>query len=192
MGNANRRVKTCRERLKMQNNQPTEPMPGGGQQAGTDQDGYDIFVAQGIKLASAASQKLKGNASIDILGNTLFEIVTKIEAEGEKNGVAFDQAVLLHGSNEILAHLIEMSGVDISEEQVKAVVGIAVGKYLNNAVKTGKMTTEEVQQLAQQAQQAQQGGGAPQPGAAPQPAATPQPGASAGLAAPQSGGMPNV
>jgi hypothetical protein len=176
----------------MQNNQPTEPMPGGGQQAGTDQDGYDIFVAQGIKLASAASQKLKGNASIDILGNTLFEIVTKIEAEGEKNGVAFDQAVLLHGSNEILAHLIEMSGVDISEEQVKAVVGIAVGKYLNNAVKTGKMTTEEVQQLAQQAQQAQQGGGAPQPGAAPQPAATPQPGASAGLAAPQSGGMPNV
>jgi hypothetical protein len=125
-----------------------------------DQDAYDIFVAQGIKLASAVSEKLQGSASIDVLGNALFEIVNKIETEGAKNGVRFDLPVLLHGSNEILGHLIDMSQVDISEEQVKAVVGIAVGKYLDNAIKTGKMTQDQVIQLSEAANQnmPQQGG----------------------------------
>jgi hypothetical protein len=132
----------------------------GSDKVNPDQDAYDIFVAQGIKLASAVSEKLQGSASIDVLGNALFEIVNKIETEGEKNGVKFDLSVLLHGSNEILGHLIDMSQVEISEEQVKAVVGIAVGKYLNNAVKTGKMTPDQVVQLSEAAKQnmPQQGG----------------------------------
>jgi len=151
------------------------------------QDLYDIFVAQGIKLAATVGPKLVGKASPELIGSALFDIVKKIETEGEKNGVKFDPAVILHGSKEILSHLINISQVDINEEQVKAVVGVAVGKYLNDAVKTGKMTEQEVAQLAQAAQAGQ--GAGPEQGISP-PTPTDQP--TPGIAAPQGGGMPNV
>jgi hypothetical protein len=133
--------------------------------ANPDQDLYDIFVSQGIRLAGAAAEKLKGKTSIDLLGNALFEIVNRIETEGEKNGIGFNIAVILHGSNEILGHLIRFSKVQINEEQIKAVIGIATGKYLENAVKTGKMSQEQVQQLARTAQQS---AGGRQPAASPE------------------------
>lgn len=118
-----------------------------------DQDGYDIFVAQGFKIISKIAKTLEGKASIDQLGNTLFEIVDRIESEGQKSGVDFGLDVILHGSNEILGRMIEVAGVEINEDQIKAVVGIAVGRYVQNAVKTGKMTVEQLQALSQQAQQ---------------------------------------
>ena len=65
--------------------QPKQGQAAGGQE-NPSQDTYDIFVAQGIKLASIASDKLQGNSSIDLLGNTLFEIVSKIETE-KKTGL---------------------------------------------------------------------------------------------------------
>jgi hypothetical protein len=135
----------------MQKQKPPEKQPQG--KPSPAQDNYDIFVAQGIKLASQAADRLKGKASIDVLGNTLYEIVNKIDDEGRKHGITFDISILLHGSNEILGQLIDMSGVQINEEQIKAVIGTAVGKYLQNAIKTGKMTQEQIIQLAQQAQQ---------------------------------------
>jgi len=122
-----------------------------------DQDGYDIFVAQGYKILNTIGEQLKGKASIDQLGSTLFDIVNKIETEGKKNGVEFGLDVILHGSNEILGRMIEIAGVQITEEQIKSVIGIAVGKYVQDAIKTGKMTTEQLQGLAQQAQQSMPG-----------------------------------
>lgn len=127
-----------------------------------NQELYDIFVAQGIKLAQATAKRIQGNASIDTLGSALFDIVNKVESEGEKNGVKFGLDVLIHGSNEVLGHLLEMCKVDVQEEQIKAIVGTAVGKYLDNAIKTGKMTSEQVVQLAQQAKQSEpEGAGVP-------------------------------
>jgi len=126
---------------------------------------YDIFVAQGIKMAVATSDKLVGKASIEQLGNTLFEIVNKVETEGAKHGINFGLDVILHGSNEILGHIIELSQVQISEDQIKQAIGIAVGRWVKNAIKTGKMTPEQIQSMGQQAQQSMQSmGGGQQPG----------------------------
>lgn len=140
----------------LKNQQPNSNKEPEGKQQNPNQDLYDIFVAQGIKLAGPLSEKMKGKASIDTLGNALFEIVKRVENEGVKNGVKFPIEVLLHGSNEILAHLIQWSGVQIDEQQTKAVIGMAVGKYLQDAVKSGKMTAQQVQELGQQAQQSAQ------------------------------------
>jgi hypothetical protein len=118
-----------------------------------DQTLYDIFVAQGIRIAAQIASRLQGKASIDVLGNALYETVNKIESEGSKHGINFPLSVLLHGSNEILGHLIDVSEAQIGEEQIKAIIGIGVGKYLENAIKTGKMTPEQIQDLAKQAQQ---------------------------------------
>lgn len=118
-----------------------------------NQDLYDIFVSQGIKMAGPISEKMAGKASIDTIGNALFEIVKRIENDGMKHGVKFPIEVVLHGSNEILSHLIQWTGVQVDEQKTKAIIGMAVGKYLQDAIKTGKMTQEQVQQLGSQAQQ---------------------------------------
>jgi len=123
--------------------------------ANPTQDRYNIFVSQGILIASKLAKSIAGKASIDTLGNALFSIVTKVEDEGLKHGVKFDLGLLMKGSQEILAYLIDKSGVDVQqmgEEGIKSIVGIAVGKYLQSAIKSGKMTQEQVIQLAQQAQ----------------------------------------
>ena len=129
-----------------------------------EQDLYDIFVAQGIKLAAETAKGLTGKASVNALGHTLFMIVRKVEGEGQRHGINFPLSVLLHGSNEILGHIIEMSGVKISDDQIKATIGIAVGEYFQDAIKSGRMKPEQLANLARQAQQSaasmQQGPGA--------------------------------
>lgn len=154
------------ERQKMQppgpSPQPQGPPQGTGSQPPIDQDGYDIFVSQGIRLASQID--LQGKASVDLLGRTLFDVVSRVEAEGAKNGLKFDLAIVLHGSNEILGYMLQKAKVQIDEEQTKAVIGVAVGLWVQDAVKSGKMTPEQLKELADQGQQTmqQQGQGAGQ------------------------------
>lgn len=121
------------------------------------QELYDIFVSQGIKLAGPAADALKGNASPEAIGGAMFQIVVRLEAEGKKNGLNFDLAVMLHGAIEILGALLKFAGVSLPEEDQKATIGYLVGMYLNDAMKTGKMSKEQVVQLAQQAEQSQAG-----------------------------------
>jgi hypothetical protein len=91
-------------------------------------------------------------------------IVERVESEATQHGRQFALPVMLHGSQNILANLLEMSGVQLDENQVKEAVGHMVGLYLDRAVSSGKMQKEEVVQLAQQAEQ--QGGLLPQQGGA--------------------------
>lgn len=130
-----------------------QPNQDPSKQNNPNQDDYDIFVSQGIKLVRQAAESIRGDASIETLGSTLFEIVNKVETEGSKNGITFGLDVILHGSNEILGHLIELAQVEVNEEQIKAIIGSAVGKWVDNAVKTGKMTAEQLQEMVQQGQQ---------------------------------------
>ena len=132
-------------------NQDQEAMPTPGASDEESQELYDIFVAQGIKIVSNIAPKIRGKASVDVLGNTLYEIVNKIEKEGQRHGISFPMSVLLHGSQEIFTHLIDMAKVQMTEEQVRAAIGTGVGTYLQNAIKTGKMTKEDVAALAKQA-----------------------------------------
>jgi hypothetical protein len=127
------------------------------QSNGVDQEGYDIFVSQGIKMASQMAPQLK-DAQDDPAGTVseaMFNIVNRIETEGAKNGVKFDLGVMLHGSNEIMGYLTKAMGVELTDDQVKQAVGGLVGKYLKNAVDTGKMTKEQVVQLADEAKNSQ-------------------------------------
>lgn len=161
-----------------------------GQTPNPEQVNYDIFVSQGIKAASNVGPKMKDKASIDGLGNVLFDIVNKIQTEGSKNGIEFSLGVILHGSNEILAQLIAFSGVEIDEKGKAAAIGIAVGRWIEDQIQSGKMTMEQAQQLAQQAQGIipQQEGGQPgQPGQAPETGAIPT-GAGAGQRVPPRAG----
>jgi ribosomal protein L12E/L44/L45/RPP1/RPP2 len=121
-----------------------------------DQALFDIFVAQGIKIAGGIANELRGKASVDTLGNALFNIVNKIETEGQTHGIKFPLGVLFNGVGEILRHLVDVSDAKVNEEQVKAIIGIAVGRWLQNNIKTGRMSQQDVIALAEDAQQYQQ------------------------------------
>jgi hypothetical protein len=129
--------------------------PGQNPQGENSQEDYDIFVSQGIKLAAIASDKIKGKASIDTLGNVLADIVSKVEDQGAKHGIKFGLPILINGTTEILTQLLSMTGVDVKEEHVKAITAIAVGRYMDQAVKSGKISQSDLQQLAQQQEQGQ-------------------------------------
>ena len=125
------------------------------QEAGApNQDIYDIFVSQGILIVKQIAHTLKGKSSIDSLGNALFNIVSKIETEGEANGIKFPLDIIAHGSNEILGFLLKESGVEVDEQKIRAIIGIAVGEYIEDAMKTGKFTQEQIQEIAQSGEQA--------------------------------------
>jgi len=132
--------------------QPAPAQPGQPGQESPDQDSYVIFVSQGVQLAMSVGESLKGKATVDALGNALFGIVQTVEEEGEKNGVSFSLGVISRSIEDILSHLLESAEVDIREDEIKAVVGLAVGLYIDDALKTGKMTKEGLAQLQQQAQ----------------------------------------
>lgn len=127
-----------------------------GNVAPEQQEAYDIFVGQGTRLAQGAAKGLQGQANPQAIGDAMAGIVERVEAEGAKNGIQFDLAVMLHGAGNILQNLLVLAGVELDEAQTKEAVGHMVGRYLENAVQSGRMTQEQVVQLGQQAEQ--QGG----------------------------------
>ncbi len=117
-----------------------------------EQNLYTVFVSQGIKqLAQQDYQNLPKNTQ-DI-ASALFVIVDRVVTSGEKNGVVFSFPVILHGANEILNTLLSIAGIELSNKETAEVAGLAVGKYLQNAVDTGRMTEKEVVELGKQAKQ---------------------------------------
>lgn len=122
------------------------------------QETYDIFVSQGTLLASAASQKIKGVGAdtpgiVGTIGDAMVDIVNKVETEGEKRGLVFDDAAKVHGSAEILTNFLNMSGINLDEEQTKRVVGHMVGRYLKGALQSGRISKDKLIQMGSQLQQ---------------------------------------
>lgn len=119
------------------------------------QDMHDIFVGQGTKMAHAAAQQLQGVTDPKTIGEVLFGIIDRVETEGTKHGLAFDLTTLLHGSMNVMENLVDIAGIELSEDQQKETVGHLVGMYLENAMQTGKLSKEDVVGLAEQAQESQ-------------------------------------
>ena len=119
------------------------------------QEMYDIFVAQGTKMAAAAAQQLQGRVNPAAVGEVLAGIVNRIEEEGGKHGMKFDLTVLLHGSTNIMTNLLELAGIEMDEDQQKETIGHMVGTYIEGAVQSGKFSQDQVVQLAEQAQQSE-------------------------------------
>ena len=164
---------------------PTDQAQQGQEQsgvAGPDQDLYDIFVSQGILMI--AKLKLKVTKTPEVVARTMVMIVTKVVEGSKQKGIEIPLSVIFHGAKEILIALIQRSGLEFSEADIKTIVGNMVGMYLDEEIKSGRMTPEQVGALGKQAKLSQgaepgkslAGGPPPQPQTAGQP-----PGAGPGL-----------
>ena len=89
------------------------------------------------------------------------DIVTRIVDSAAKNGIALSDDVLVHGSNILMGEIISMAEAagmqKMTDEQKSASYELAVSKYLDDSVKSGKVTTDQLAQLGEQAKQNQPG-----------------------------------
>lgn len=95
---------------------------------------------------------LNWDASPKEFGQTMFAIIKRVVEEGAKNGVVFDLDTIHTGAIEVFVILVQLCNLQFSEEQIKEAAGHMVGMYIDDAVKTGKMTKEQAVALAQKAE----------------------------------------
>ena len=130
------------------------------------QSQFDMFIINGMeiihdpKATDGILNRIKkvGNPMKGIAEATV-DIVTRLSDSSAENGIQLANEVLVHGSNFLMGEIMnitEVSGMQpLSEEQRTQSFQLATSLYIDNAVKSGKMTPEQMQQLSQQTQQAQ-------------------------------------
>jgi predicted transcriptional regulator len=134
-----------------------------------EQQTLDIFVANGIKLihdekvTDTLLARIEGSQDkIEGVAFALLDLLGRVEGSAIASKIKLTSIVIVHGMNYLLAELInlaEKAGVipSLNEEQRKQAFAIAVSKYIDNAVKSGKITPEQLQQMSQQFQATPEG-----------------------------------
>jgi len=132
------------------------------------QEECDIFVTNGIqiihdeKVSDNLIRQIKGNKDpIEAIAQATLSVVGRLEESAAQNGMKISDAAKIHGSNQLMGEVIsvaEAAGMQpLNEEQRYQAFSLAVSKYIDKAVKSGKMTKEQLMQMSQEAQQSPEG-----------------------------------
>lgn len=134
-----------------------------------EQQTLDIFIANGVKLihnekvSDGLLAKIQNSSDkIEGIALALIDIINKVEKSAIANKIKLTSIVIVHGGNHLLAEIInlaEKAGLvePLNEEQRKQAFSIATSKYIDDAVKSGKITREQLNQMSQQFQATPQG-----------------------------------
>ncbi len=132
---------------------------------------YDMFMAYCVKIIHSekfADTVVDGimkitdrNKAIDMIGQATFKVITRVETAAAQKGAKIHGSVLQNAANQVAGEIIGIAEIvglpKLSEDERAQAFSYAASLYLDDAVKTGKMTPEEVQQIAEQAKQTPQG-----------------------------------
>jgi hypothetical protein len=118
-----------------------------------DQDLFHIMVAQGIKIAIGMEQQLAGQKDPRVLSEAILSIIERIETEGRSNGMDFPLNVVRSAGEQIATIVFVVAGLGEQDvELIKQVVGNVTGKYMEKNRRSGRITNEQLNQLAQEEQ----------------------------------------
>lgn len=132
------------------------------------QEQGDMFIANGINIihdpetTNAILQQVQSNPDpIDAIARVTLDIVVRLEESAAANGIELEDSTKIAGANQLMGeiiNLVEVSGVKkLEDEQKYQAFSLAVSMYLDGAVKSGKMTKEQLIQMGQEAQQTPEG-----------------------------------
>ena len=132
------------------------------------QEQYDLFVANGITIIhnektseKLINQILKAEDKVEAVANSTLIVVRKLEDSATANKIKLSENVLMHGANELMGAIIaiaEAAGMEpMTDEQKEHSYSLATSKYIDAAVKTGKITKERLKQMGQEASQTPDG-----------------------------------
>jgi len=154
--------------------QPVQPEANqvqGKNAKGQDQKLFDMFMSYAIKIVHSRQfsdniaqefKKLKdSNRVIDLIARLTLDVVTRVEDGARTKGLTIPNNVKIHAANQTMGDIItiaEIVGVPkLTDEQKAQAFSLCVSTYLDQEVKAGRLTPEEVQRMSSQIQQTPEG-----------------------------------
>ena len=107
------------------------------------------------KLSNGFIKRIKStDDTTAAIGETAVEIIMKIEGSAKQNQIEFELEVIVNGLNMIVGELINIceaaGAAPLDEEQRYQAFAWALSKYLDYAVKAGKITQEQLIEMTQE------------------------------------------
>lgn len=144
---------------------PPQSLKGQGFQ--TDQEEVDMFLANGMKLIhspqssdsliqtiKAASDPVRGLADAGL------QVIDRLEKSANTSGKSFSLATIAQGGNALMgeiAQIAEIAGVKLDDEAKYRAYSFAVSKYIDNSLKSGKMSQDQLRGYASEAAGTEEG-----------------------------------
>lgn len=144
---------------------PKQAAGPGGQASSDQQRQTDLFIQAGKQIIGSDQVQqqianIKGDP-IEQLGGAVLMVMTKLEGIAQDAGEKLDPDAELMAANALLGDIIksyeQATGQAMSEDQKGQILSYAVSTYIADAVQTGKISKEELQQLANMAKQSENG-----------------------------------
>jgi len=132
------------------------------------QEQFDMFIANGLSIiheretTDAILNQIQSNPDpIDAIAKATLDIVVRLEDSAAANGMKLEDSTKIAGANQLMGEIINLvevsGGKKLADEQKYQAFSLAVSMYLDGAVKSGKMTKEQLVQMGQEAQQTPEG-----------------------------------
>jgi len=151
--------------------QQTENPGNEGQETPMDpeaQEQFDVMVSNGMKILydekagrTLLNKITESDSPIEEIADITLVVIERLESAMESKNVTSPYEVKIQVANQLMGEIMDMceqAGMQaLSEEERYNCWSLAVSKYIDQAIKTGKMTAEQVQELSAQAQQTPEG-----------------------------------
>lgn len=129
---------------------------------------FDLFMLNGMEIIydekqaqSMLPRVSSGGDPTKAIAELLVDIIVRVVSSARENGKKIPPGIILHGGNMLFGELLkvlEAAGMEpLTEEQKAAVWQVASSLYIDQAVKSGEMTKEELVALSQEVEQTPEG-----------------------------------
>lgn len=160
-----------------QGQMPPEPMPQGQQDKPmmekpatqtTDQEAFDKFVINGLKILhepqmtdKIAQAVSRAEDPVDTIGDVSLMVVERLEASAVDEKFNMNASAVINGMNAIVGEVIniaEATGIQpLTEDQKFQAFSWTLSNYLGNAVDRGDLKKEDLVSLGEQMAQTPEG-----------------------------------
>ena len=146
-----------------------QPQIAEGQADPKMQDNIDMFLANGIRIVhnkkvsdGFIKQIVGANNPVVAIADATLNVVDRLEGSASENGVGtLPPETLAQVANALMGEIMEMAEIaglkPLSDDEKYQSFSLAVSKYIDKAVKSGKMSKEELGQMGDQAAQTPEG-----------------------------------
>ncbi len=132
------------------------------------QEQFDMFVANGIEIIhdekvseGFLGRIMKSERPVQTIAEITVDVVNRLYDSAEEANMKLTPDTLVHGSNILMGEVItiaETAGMQpLTDEQKTESYQLAVSKYIDDAVKSGRLSQQELAQLGQQIGQTPEG-----------------------------------
>ena len=128
-----------------------------------NQEQYDVFMANGMNVLhdekvsdQIISQIIKSQDPVESIARATVDLIIRLETSASQNGVQVADNVKMQAANQLMGEIInlaEMAGMkQLTDEERYKAFSLAVSMYLDESVKSGNITPEQLAQMGQEMQ----------------------------------------